>query len=529
MKSQIADSGVAVEIRGKSVMANAIVARNQGDEYQARFFWLGACRLFQSHTKVVQVGYEVDRIKSFDDVVVDYATPLSFERGDLVATDYFQIKFHVNQAGAFTCDALTDPKFINASRFSFLQKLHDAQRSVANGAGCRFIIVSPWGIHPDDPLAAIINNNGGEVRLEVLFDGKKASRMGRVRAKWKLHLGLTDDDELAAVLRPLRLYINAPDLNQINDLLNLHLENAGLVPIKAGELVHPYDDLIRKLKAQGRYEFTRDELREVCARENLWRGRAIPIEDTGQIGIRSFMRFAEHMEDETEDMVDLVLHFDNRRVRAQDDWSQVIFPKVSAFLSKYARLVKPYTLLLDTHTSIAFAAGYCLEIKSGANVFPVEQTRTGKEVWGLQTGANPDGRVSWTKTNHSISSKGRDVAVAISITHDVFNDVQDFVIRNLPQAGRIIHCRVHPQPGNTAVVDGAHAFALAQQLAALFKQRTREEREGALHLFAAAPNAFMFFLGQLAHGFGTCVLYEYDFESNALGAYQSSITFSRQR
>ncbi len=510
-------------------MANAIVARNQGDEYQARFFWLSACRLFQSHTKVVRVGYEIDRIKSFDDVVVDYATTLHFERGDLVATDYFQIKFHVNQAGAFTCDALTDPKFINASKFSFLQKLHDAQRMVgSNGAGCRFIIVSPWGIHPDDPLAAIINNNGGEVRLEVLFDGKKASKMGHVRAKWKSHLGLTDDNELAAALRPLRLYINSPSLNQINDLLNLHLENAGLVPLEAGVLVHPYDDLVRKLKAQGRNEFTCDELREICMRENLWRGRARPIEGTGQIGIRSFMRFAEHMEDETENMIDFVSLFDNRRIRACGDWSQVIVPEVSAFLSKYARLAKPYHLLLDTHSSIAFAAGYCLEIKLGANVFPVQRTRTGKEVWEPQTVANSDSRLSWTKTSHTISSKEGDVAVAISITHDVFNDVQDYVTRNLPQVGRIINCRIHPQPGNTAVRNGTHAFALAQELTALFKQRSCEERDGALHLFAAAPNAFMFFLGQLAHGFGTCLLYEYDFESNALGAYQPSITFSRQ-
>jgi hypothetical protein len=291
MNGQIADSSVAAEIRGECVMANAVVARNQGDEYQARFFWLSACRLFQPHAKVVQVGYETDRIKSFDDIVIDYATPLHFERGDLVATDYFQIKFHVNQAGAFTCDAFTDPKFINASKFSLLQKLHDAQRSVApNGAGCRFIIVSPWGIHPDDSLAAIINNNGGEVRLEVIFDGKKASKMGRVRAKWKSHLGLTDDNELAAALRPLRLYINAPGLNRINDLLNLHLETSGLVPLEAGRLIHPYDDLIRKLKAQGQNEFTRDELREICVRENLWRGRAQQIEDAGQIGIRSFMR-----------------------------------------------------------------------------------------------------------------------------------------------------------------------------------------------------------------------------------------------
>src|SRR5262245_53479161 len=195
--------------------------------------------------------------------------------------------------------------------------------------------------------------------------------------------------ETKQALRPLRTCINAPGLNQINDLLNIHLENAGFVPLEAGRLNHPYDDLIRKLKAQGRNEFTRDELREVCTCENLWRGRAEQIDDAGQIGIRSFMRFAEHMEDETEDMIDLVSHFDNRRIRAQDDWSQVIFPKVSAFLSKYARLAKPYNLLLDTHSSIAFAAGYCLEVKSGSNVFPIEQTRTGKEVWRLQTVSNP--------------------------------------------------------------------------------------------------------------------------------------------
>lgn len=30
-------------------MANAVIARNQGDDYQAKYFWLKACRLFQPH------------------------------------------------------------------------------------------------------------------------------------------------------------------------------------------------------------------------------------------------------------------------------------------------------------------------------------------------------------------------------------------------------------------------------------------------------------------------------------------------
>ena len=45
------------------------------------------------------------------------------------------------------------------------------------------------------------------------------------------------------------------------------------------------------------------------------------------------------------------------------------------------------------------------------------------------------------------------------------------------------------------------------------------------HLRRAAPNAFMFFLGQLAKGFGPCTVYEYDFDTNAPGAYQASISF----
>ncbi len=233
-------------------MANAITPRQQGDDYQARFFWLQACRLFQPHTKVARVGFELSRVKSFDDVMVTYTEPLCYERGDKIAADYFQVKFHVSQAGAFTCDALIDPKFINATSVSLLQRLRAAQLTFApEGTGCRFIIVSPWVIHPDDPLADIVSNNGGELRLQVLFDGTTdASRMGKVRKKWREHLGLTDA-ELEKALRPLRIFEKAPTLVGLSDDLNRQFDSLGFVPVEAGTLVHPYDDLIKKLLAQG--------------------------------------------------------------------------------------------------------------------------------------------------------------------------------------------------------------------------------------------------------------------------------------
>ena len=203
----------------------------------------------------------------------------------------------------------------------------------------------------------------------------------------------------------------------------------------------------------------------------------------------------------------------------------MIFPQVHDFLSKYARTAKPYHLLLDTHSSIAFAAGYCLEIKSGANVVPVQRVRNGREVWQPLSECVADSYPGWTQSDFSTASDEHNVAVAISIAHDVFGDVRDFVSKELAQVRRILHCRVEPQPGNSSVRDGTHAVQLAQALAALFKQRSRDERAGTLHIFAAAPNAFMFFLGQLARGFGACVLYEYDFESSTPGAYRASLSF----
>ncbi len=507
-------------------VTKSAIPRMQGDDYQARFFWLQACRLFQSHTKVCHVGYELAQVKSFDDVVVKYSEPLCFERGDRVAADYFQVKFHVNQAGAFTCGAFIDPSFINAKSVSLLQRLHSAQKAFApDGTGCRLIIVSPWIVHPDDPLAILVSNNGGEFHLDRLFDGTgDRSEMGRIRKMWRDHLGMNDAG-LRRVLRPLRVYKNAPTLVGISEDLNRQLDSLGFVPVDAGQTVHPYDDLIKKLLVQGNNEFTRDALMTVTERERLRRiDYVTPEESAIPIGVRSFMRWAEHMEDETADMLCLVRYFDGRNVREDHLWSDNIFPEIERFMSKHCALGKPNLLMLDTHASIAFAAGYCLGSKSGADITLVQRTRSTKELWRAQRSTNSD-YAGWSIGEIDCRSEGHEVALSIGVTHDVVLDVKDYVERLAPNVGRIVACNIQPRPGAGSLVDASHAFSLVEELAALLKGRTREERTSKLHIFASAPNAFMFYLGQMAKGFGQCTMYEYDFDNNALGAYQASISF----
>ncbi len=289
-------------------MAKAVAARLQGDDYQIRFFWLHACRLFEHRTKVVSVELESDDAKSLDDVVVRYNG--YSDMGERVDADYYQVKFHVTEGGAFTWQKMMDPSFVNASAVSILQRLLNVQRKHApEGHGCRFSIFSPWTAHPDDELATFLSLSDGRIRWDILGQGGPRSKMGKVREQWKLHLGLGSDEELRRLLNLVRLR-KGPTLERLGEDLNTHLRLVGLVPVQQGSVVNPYDDLGRKFIERGQKAFSRNALEGICRQCGLWVGRTLEEPDAVQIGIRSFWRYAEHLETTTRCHSVLLRHFD---------------------------------------------------------------------------------------------------------------------------------------------------------------------------------------------------------------------------
>src|SRR6266545_7120355 len=132
-------------------MAKAVVPRMQGDDYQARLFWILACRLFDDRPKVIRVANEKENIKFFDDVAVFSTNGMVDHQGHALSADYYQIKFHVTAAGDITWEGMTDPAFINASSVSILQRLKNAQRQCApDGLGSRFTLYTPWFVRSGD-------------------------------------------------------------------------------------------------------------------------------------------------------------------------------------------------------------------------------------------------------------------------------------------------------------------------------------------------------------------------------------------
>lgn len=506
-------------------MSNAINARIQGDEYQACFFWLQVCRLFAPHTKVKKVAYEADNVKSFDDVVVYYSEPQVDMNNNPVFTDYYQIKFHVTKNGAFTLNGLIDPAFINAESVSILQRLHNAQKVYApNGTGSRFYLVAPWIIHPDDELSKIITCYDSEIRIDKLFDNRPATKMAKIRKALKGHLGINSDDELKKILMPLRIWENFFNSYRLLERLSTDLLYAGFEPIQNNSLINPYTDLIRKLFARGVKEFTKESIIEICQQEKLYTGVKTSCISSTPLGIRSFYRRAECMNDETTDMLCLLKYFDNRYILDNQLWNSKILPELQMFFSNSVKTGQLYSLYLDTHGSIAFAAGHFLDPKVGAEAYPVQKSTKGRQLWIPDNQIDNKNYTDWTIKDDLRDMDGTDIVLALSITHDICNWVEGYVKETEISAKYVIHNLLSDNISNLSIVDGSHAWILANKISGLIRKIKATERKAHIHIFAAAPNGFMFFLGQLSRSFGKCTIYEYDFDNRYDGSYFPAIT-----
>lgn len=246
-----------------------------------------------------------------------------------------------------------------------------------------------------------------------------------------------------------------------------------------------------------------------------------------RLGVRSIDGWGRDMGERNE-VLDLVKLFDGRFIKKQESWQEEVFPRLRRFLLTNVDERRPLVLDFAAHSSIAFAAGWVLDAKSGLEVRVRQRTgEVGEFEWHPQDHAEhpvPEGPLWLDEPDIVLSSEAPEIAVALAVSlPDVAEQVEFYVKRKGLPVGRILRATI-PQPGFRSVAGGAHSLLLAQTIVSRVRQRRPHEREGTCHLFCAAPNALMFYLGQLSRSFGRIVLYEYPFgKKGAWGKYRSSI------
>lgn len=243
------------------------------------------------------------------------------------------------------------------------------------------------------------------------------------------------------------------------------------------------------------------------------------------IAVTSFLRGAVHLEDKTM-CLSLLDKFDGRNLKNGYDWNNDIYPMLKDFLISNTKNEHAYQVFLDTHASLAFAVGHVLDSKSGINVFPIQKTAmNGTELWDVKLSSKRC-YSNWSISHEKLEENQFDTALILNVTRPIYNDVLEYIKENNLSIGRIINCTPNEAGAtNFSIENGNHAATLANSIYTAIAQRSTVERRATLHIFSAAPNAFMFFLGQISRGFGKCVLYEYDFEQRDSCSYSKSISF----
>jgi hypothetical protein len=500
-------------------MARANVARQHGDDFQARLFWLHAACLLDPQSPIRKVAYETGP-KSFDDILIEYdpgAAPIDHEGCPLVRK-HIQCKWHAT-AGSFGYADLIDPAFVNAERYSLLQRAHEAQRAHApDGLGCRFEFVTNWRLRPDDQLQDLVRKESDVIDLRRLREGATdRSLMGQVRQLWREHLQV-DDEALARVVRVLAIAESPESLASLRDRLDDRFAVVGMRRVPVSESSFLYDDLAAKLLAQGRIEFDRDSFRELCRRENLL---VVPASaaPAPTIGVRSFMHPIDPLEERCDRMLNLVPYFDGRYIRDPSDWQRCIFPELSRFICGTAQSTDRLRLVMDAHVSLAFAVGTILNVKSGRQI-EVEQRSPGRRFWSASDAPVDERWPGLEFRREAIKTGERDVAIAVGLTHDMAAAARSFVTAMLPAVGQILYCHPKGGPSHQSVRCGSHAWLLAESLVQQVRQLPSDERgRGVFHVFIAGPNAFAFFFGQQRQALGSVAVYEWDFDGERGGGY----------
>ncbi len=244
-----------------------------------------------------------------------------------------------------------------------------------------------------------------------------------------------------------------------------------------------------------------------------------------KLAIQSFKGFGREHAQSCDAVLDLTGFFGKRFAHDAADWNQEILRLLVRFLSKEVKEDRPLELVVNAHQSLAFVAGYLLEAKAGISPSFYQRGQGSsyeRRPWNKNEGVVPEGDL-WKPLHRLDRDPGAtDLALAISVTQETLPAVQNYLDRaGMPV--RALYHAVVPQLGHSSVQSGAHAFRLAEALHNLLYSQAPELRQGTIHVFGAAPNAFFFFLGQHAVPWGRIQLYEFDFRGEGHKTYEPSM------
>lgn len=460
-------------------MPSASSARLKGDDFQHLYTWHRVLALRKHGKRVDRVSIEAPGVGALDDVVI-HSTDAEGAFGE-----FCQVKFHVDQRSHYSTDLLLQAK---KSERSLLQKLYDGWQNVARFCQRHeVVLVTTWSWDASDPFAQAIDGETSRIKEDFLTATKR-SNLGKVRQRWVHHLD-ADPSEFEAFIRVLRLDFGYSATRKLKDNVIERMASIGL-RWDEDALACGVTQVRDWIKA-GQVDVDDGELETAIERFDL---RAAEPELFAVVHLHTIVKraFSDPADYEL-DWVDLFPGSADKGHLPLDSqaWNEIMLPELRDLRTQIDAM--PDLRLLrwrgQARLSAWLAAGFVFREVAGY----VLEAQQGPSLW--RTDASPAADFELADPKICELGPGPKVAVGISVTNDLTEDVLDYLRDQGDEYGAVMFLRPARPLRRTSLRDAGDVTALAQLVKAKIQRFVRQKSARHLGLFYLGPLSGALFIG----------------------------------
>lgn len=463
-------------------MANQVAARLAGDEYQHLTSWFHVLELKRPRRNVLEVTIEDENAGSADDVTVRHGP------GSPDPDTFYQIKFHVDQRGAYSSAVLTETK---GNGTSILQKLFATWKTLAVG-GSPFAIrfVSNWSWDSSDKVGKVLSGRDNTITNEFFEAGSK-SDLGKIRLDWQKHLGANVED-FTDFCKSLHFDLGATCFDERVERVRDQMESLGLRSDEAGLKIAI--GIVREWIQKGTQRIDLKTLDEVIESHGL---KEAPAAERCVTVIMTTIK-AQRIDVEPDYFLDWRDHFagpefeKGHALKPGEHWEKDLLPQlrsVEAAISSETgcRLVRARGL---ARLSAWFAFGRTFSENAR---YVIECDQQG-DLWRSDVSPSSDFQLARSRSFDSQTS--RELFVGVSLTTDIEAAVREYALSRGFE-GNLLFLSPNLPIGRDCLRNASDAVAMARQTKDLMREEIHRKSLHSVSLFYAGPLSGACFIGHM--------------------------------
>jgi hypothetical protein len=451
-------------------------ARLLGDDYQHLLTWLYAAQLLRKDPTIVKVELEKHDAGNVDDLVV--------HRRDSPG-EYHQVKFTTKPAG----EPLTGEWFTERGRAakSPLERFYASWVKLTQGAvRPRMVLHTNRQPVAGDPVLACLSGDRA-LLVPKLGRATQSSEAGKARAAWATQLEV-DESELLEMLASLEIRAARESITELKEHCRLAMDAVGLLITS--------DAIDQGMLAARRW--IEEGVREVVAEtvSQLVNERSLRAAEP-RAGVLIQALAHDPLPELAVVALDWVDAFEGdnpgarRQTTSPEVWNGRFAPelrdaeqRVRAMGYSHVRLTGAFRLTTAVYAGVVFSdtAGYTVAMAG----------RSGDGGWSDVTSTGDRATVLIEVVETALDG-GDEIAIGLSVSADVTDDVLHFIQADGVQVGRFLNFRV-ADPGRTVLTGPAEIRGWAEAATDALRGLGREA-PGVVHAFISVPRPAAMLLG----------------------------------